>query len=129
MDACAQKLAFSPSEDTCNGYFYFKEHIFGTQNAFFILTPDRKTFPLKSYFLYRYRACPTNGSDCGSFLTQSNLIRYEPGKMVEGHVPEFFCLFLDGRYAKNQNEDGELLLSRLHIFGYKIFEGRQFDQN
>ena len=38
--------------------------------------PDWKACPLISYFLCRYRACPKNGSDCGSFLTQSNLIRW-----------------------------------------------------
>ena len=48
------------------------------QASLFSLVFPLKTKNLQKIFSigFQSRACPTNGSDCGSFLTQSNLIRY-----------------------------------------------------
>ncbi|HHJ09767.1 MAG TPA: hypothetical protein ENK25_02610 [Bacteroidetes bacterium] len=54
---------------------YFKDHVFGSRKSSVSLLPDPAATPKKAIFYYIDRACPTNGSDCGSFLTQSNLIR------------------------------------------------------
>jgi hypothetical protein len=50
--------------------------------ATFPLSHRRLIRPLgtkKLFSIYDYRARPTTGSDCGSFLTQSNLVRYVVG--------------------------------------------------
>ncbi|MBE9512289.1 MAG: hypothetical protein IMY71_15565 [Bacteroidetes bacterium] len=54
---------------------YFKDRVSRSRRTSAYRLPDPTAIPQKDIFYIIDRACPTNGSDCGSFLTQSNLIR------------------------------------------------------
>ena len=72
---CAQKIACSASESLFYQKNLFQRSIFESRKLSTSHLPDPATTPKKDIFYNSNRACPTNGSDCGSFLTQSTLIR------------------------------------------------------